>query len=411
MGYAREAIKGVSWTGGTRVFIRAISFGRTIILARILTPMQFGFFGIATIVLSLLEILTETGINIFLIQKKENIDQYINTAWSISILRGLVIGFIIFLGASPIASFFNTNKVYPLLLIASLIPCIRGFINPSVVKFVKDLRFNLEFFYRSSIFFVESIAGLLLVLFLNDVSGLLWGLVIGAFFEVFLSFVMIRPIPVPRFSWAYFFEIIGKGKWMTFTGIFGYLYYNVDDIVIGKLLGASSLGFYDMAYKLSLLPMTEVSDVVMKVTLPLFVKISDDTVRLKRAFFRSFMVMSFFVIPLSLVLSLFPQQIIVLILGKQWVAAADVLRILAIFGAVRALSLSVFSPFYAKQKQEIITVITLISLIGLSVTIVPFVSLWGMVGGAYSSLFGLLLSIPIILFSINKLFKSHGKTT
>lgn len=407
MGYTKEAIKGATWTGGVRVFTRAISFARTLILARLLTPTQFGFFGITAIFVALLEIFTETGINIFLIQKNENIDRYINTAWIVSIVRGTIISIIIYFSASPIASFFNTKEVNDLLIIASIIPVIRGFINPSVAKFVKELAFKREFYYRTSVYFVESISGLILVFALNDVSGLVWGLVIGAVFEVGYSFLFAHPTPLPRFHKIYLFEIVGKGKWLTFTGIFSYLYHNVDDIVVGKLLGAGALGYYDMAHKLSLLPMTEVSDVVMKVTLPLFVKMSDDTKRMKRAFIRSFIAMSFFVIPVSLILFVFSEQVITIVLGEQWLAASNLLRVLAIFGAIRALSLSILPPFYAKQKQEIVTYINLVGFIGLSVTIVPFVSLWGLVGAAYSSLLGLIVSIPIILYSLKKLFETN----
>ena len=100
MGYTKQALKGITWIGFFRVATRGISYIRIIILARILTPSQFGTADIALLILSITEVFTETGINIFLIQQKEKIDKYVNTAWIVSIIRGLLIALVIFISAS-----------------------------------------------------------------------------------------------------------------------------------------------------------------------------------------------------------------------------------------------------------------------------------------------------------------------
>jgi len=91
MGYFKDAVKGLSWMTAFRVLYRLIGVARIAIIAHILTPFSLGVFGIVTIVLGFLEIITETGINIFLIQEKDDINGYINTAWVVSIVRGLLI--------------------------------------------------------------------------------------------------------------------------------------------------------------------------------------------------------------------------------------------------------------------------------------------------------------------------------
>ena len=92
----RETAKGISWVGGFRFTSRLIAYGKLAIIARLLTPELFGVYGIATLVLAFLEIFTETGINTVLIQEKKKIDKYIDTAWIISVIRGIVIAIIIF---------------------------------------------------------------------------------------------------------------------------------------------------------------------------------------------------------------------------------------------------------------------------------------------------------------------------
>ncbi len=97
MGYYKQALNGISWMGLLRIFTRSLALIKIAVLARILLPAQFGIYGIATLVLGLLEMLTETGINIFLIQQKEKVDEYVDSAWVVSIIRGFIIGVSIFI--------------------------------------------------------------------------------------------------------------------------------------------------------------------------------------------------------------------------------------------------------------------------------------------------------------------------
>src|SRR3989338_7346307 len=129
MGYRTDVFKGISWMGLLRGSTRAITFVRLAILARILTPAQFGVFGIASLMLSFLEIITETGINIFLIQEKKDIREYLNSAWAVSIIRGFLIAFILLASAPFIANFFNSEESIHVIYLIALVPMIRAFIN------------------------------------------------------------------------------------------------------------------------------------------------------------------------------------------------------------------------------------------------------------------------------------------
>lgn len=405
MGYTKEALKGITFVGLIRILTRLFSFVKTIIVARILSPYDFGLFGIATLVLVFVEILTETGVNIFLVQNRKNVDDYISTSWLVSIIRGFIISIVIFLLSSFIANFFNAPASRNLLFLISVVPLLRGFINPSVVKFQKDLRFSTEFFYRSSTFFVETLFSIFLVIITKSVAGLVWGMILGVLFEIIFSYLYARPIPKFSFNPILFKEVIGFGKWITASTIFNYFYQHGDDMAVGRLLGARNLGIYDMAYRISLVPITDIADVVFRVTFPVYVKISTDLKRLKRAFFRSLAFVVLLILPIGLVLFLFPREIIIFTLGDKWLEAAPVLRILAIFGVVRAISVFSGSIFLSLEKQKIVSLISLVGLVGLGVTIVPFVLNWGIMGAALSALVGTALTLPVVFFYLYKIFK------
>ena len=152
MGYLKDTIKSLSWMGALRVFIRGLTFIRLVILARILTPNQFGLFAIASLALAFLEIISETGINVFFIQDEGDFRSFVDTAWIISITRGTFIFLVLILTAPLIVSFFNSPASLTLIFWISLVPFLRGFINPSEAKFQKELEFNKEFYFRTLIF-------------------------------------------------------------------------------------------------------------------------------------------------------------------------------------------------------------------------------------------------------------------
>src|SRR3989344_4884814 len=258
MGYIQQTIKGISWTGGFRIASRGIAFLRIFILARLLTPEQFGLFAIASLVITFLDVFTETGINIFLIQKTNDAHKFINAAWIISIIRGICMMLLIIISAPLITLFFHAPDILLLLLIASLVPFIKGFINPSVIFFQKDLYFHKEFSYRLTIFIIESFVTIVLALLTHHAISLIGGLVIGAISEVLLSFVLLHPKPSLIYEIEKIKAIVHHGKWVTFYGICNFIAQEADTVIVGKLLGPGSLGIYQMGYKIATLPVSEI---------------------------------------------------------------------------------------------------------------------------------------------------------
>lgn len=406
MGYTGQTIKGFSWLGGLRIITRILTFIKTLIVARILSPGEFGIFGIATLLLTLIEILTETGINIFLVQRKDNVDKYISTAWVISIIRGLVIASVIFISAPFVANFFHSPDSYKVIILISLVPIIRGLINPSIIKLQKELLFHKEFYFRSFLSILETAVSIYLITFFHSVVGLIYGMIITALLEMIISFLIVNPIPKLVLRPMFFRKIISHGKWITASTIFNYFYQHGDDIAVGRLLNVASLGLYDMAYRISLVPLSDFADIITRVVFPIYVKISDDKKRLQKAFLKTLFVVSIVVIPSGLILSLFAKEIITIVLGQKWIAAVPALQVLGIFGAIRAISVFSSTLFISIQKQNIMSLVSLIGFLGLALTIVPFINYWGIVGAGLSALVGTSCTIPIIFYYTYKyLFK------
>jgi lipopolysaccharide exporter len=405
MGYAKDTVKGISWMGGFRVVNRGMVFVKTALLARLLSPAQFGVFGIATLALGLLEVLTETGINVFLIQDKSDLDEYVDTAWIVSILRGLLISLIMLVMAPAVSSFFRSPESLAVLLLIALVPFLRGFLNPSEVVFQKELQFNKEFFFRSSIIFVDTVVAVVLSLITRSVFALIWGMIAGAILELAISFLLIKPRPKLAFDREKVKRVIERGKWITAAGIFNYLFSNGDNMVVGRLLGEAPLGTYSVSYKISTLPVSEISDVFAKVTFPVYVKISEDTKRLKRAFFRTFLVSGFLVTLAGLFIFIFSRQIVQIVLGPNWTAAIPVLKVLSVFGIVKGISNLPFSLFLALKKQEYVMGTTLVGIVALAASIIPLSLKYGLTGTGISVIVSTIATFPVLAYYLAKVFR------
>lgn len=392
MGYTESAIKGVSWMTGLQTVFRAFTFLKIVILARLLTPSQFGVFGIASLALSFLEILTETGINTILIQSKKEIRDYLDSAWVVSIIRGIVIFLGIVVLSPLITNFFKSPNALGIILLISLVPLVRGFINPAVVSFQKNLNFKYEFLFRSFLYFIDALVAIIVAFVTHSVYSLAIGLLVAAVFEVIFSFLFIKPIPKLKFNIIHLKEIFHLGKWVTSFSIFNYLGENLDNIVVGKLLGVSSLGIYQMAYRISILPITEISDVVSKVTFPLFSKIQDDKQRLKNAYIKTTLFTSVLTVCLGLTIFLFSNEIIQILLGPQWESAANVLKVLAIYGIIKSLISPASVVFLATAKQKYLAVVMFVRLLIVGLTIIPLVLTFGVIGAGYSQIIAVIIT-------------------
>jgi len=404
MGYTKQAAIGVGWMGALKVIIRGIGFVRIFILARLLLPSDFGLFGIAGLVLAFLEIFTETGINIFLIQSddKDILKKYVHTAWVVSIVRGFIMFVVIALLAHPLAEFFEAPRSVNLLLLIATVPLIKGFINPSIVTFRRSLQFQKEFLLRSSLMLIDSGLAIGYALYSRSAESLVIGLIAAAAFEVLFSFAFIKPRPSLKFDGKKFKEIIGSGKWITLNGIWAYIAQQGDDAVVGKILNSAQLGYYQLAYKFSLLPGSEITSTVQQVVFPVYSKIAGDKQRLRRAYFKSLLLISVLAIPMGLVLFIFAEPIIFYTVGENWMPAAQALKPLALFGMIGSLVTTENMLFYAVKRQDLASNINLLKAIVLVIAIVPLTMHYGIVGAGYASLLSLLAIVPPTIFYVKK---------
>ncbi len=400
----KTSIKSFSFVTAGRLILRGGNILKTVFVAKILglTPNEFGLFGIAVLVAGLIEIITETGINVFLLQEKEPVQKYQDTAWVISIWRGLFIFIIIFLSAPLIATLFHSPQALNLIRLISLVPLIRGLIHPACISFQKILRFDSDFYYRSLIVFIELLFTAIFTLYYRNAYGLVWGLIFSAVFETLLSLLLFRPLPKFILDKIQARLILSRGKFVTAYGIFDYLYTNGDNIIVGLLLGYTALGLYQNAYRISTLAASETMGIFYKVSLPNFVQISHDKKALFTASKKYLLPYSLLLIFINLVVFFFADFFVHLLLGPAWIMAVPLVKILSFMGTIRAVTYSFNALFISLKLQQNVTIITLTSMTVLLISLVPFIHLFGLVGAGYSALLASISALPVTFYFLKK---------
>jgi len=394
---AHRVIKSGFWVFALRVSYLVLYFARIVILARILGPLDFGSMGIALLVMSILEAFTQTGTLHALIQKKEDIRPYLDPAWTISVLRGAILGGVIFAAAPFAARFFTAPDVVPIIRGYGLALVIGGLINTGVVEFQKNLEFHRQALYNFGGNVTNFVVVVVAALLLRSVWAFVLADIAHRIALVFLSF-RLHPYR-PKWSWQpdKMRELFKFGRWVSGSSAIQFLSTQGDDIFVGKVLGTASLGFYQMAYRISNTPTTEVSGVIGQVMFPTYAKLQDNRLRLKEAYFKTFQIMIAPAFMLIAILFALGPDIIRVMLGEKWLPMVPAMQILALAGAARAVTVTIGDLFFGIGRPRIQTGWEFVRLVVMAALLIPLTNAYGLPGAAAAVLVSLV--VPLVGFA------------
>ena len=315
---SRKAVEGGVWVVASRFSTQFLALVKLIVLARILSPDDFGIMGIALMVVAVAERFSQTGLQQALIQKPLDIRDDLNLTWTFLLLRGLFLCLMIVLLAPWIAVFFHLPRAVPIIRVMGISLLVQSLGNIGIVYFHRELIFKKQFFYQFGGDAAEFVTALILALTLRNVWALALGLLAGRCMSSILSYAL--HAYRPRWSWngRKLRALLSFGKWISFSNIFIFISSFLDTIVVGKLMGAASLGYYRIAYQISHMPSTEITQVVSQVSFPAFAKIQQDVDKLSQAYHRVLrltMVSSF---PVAILIAVLVPDFTTIFLGPKW---------------------------------------------------------------------------------------------
>ncbi len=376
---------------------------RLIILARLLAPHDFGLLGIALLTMATLETFSHTGFHAALIQKKVITEAYLNSAWTVSTIRGIILFTILYCIAPLAAEFFNAPEAKHIIQVIGLSILFQAITNVGVIYFQKELEFKKLFLYQLSGTLADFIVAVYTALLLRNVWALVFGLLAGRIVRCIMSYCIHPYRPHISLDFEKVKELFRFGKWLLGSSILVFLITQGDDIFVGKLLGATMLGFYQIAYRISNIPATEITHVLSQVTFPAYSKLQYNIPKLREAYLKVLQVTAFLSFPMAGLLFVLAPDFTRIFLGEKWMPMVPAMQVLALWGLLRSLGATTGPIFLSIGKPKLLTQLQCLALLFLSILIYPFTIKWALVGTSLAVLFSTLVPNVVALFIVIKI--------
>lgn len=325
-----RTFSGFSWAilgSGTQV---ALKIGVLAVLARLVSPKEFGLMGIATMVVEFSKMFSHMGIGPALVQREKLENSHLITGFTLSLSMGIFFGGILYMIAPILSIFFRMPELTNVLRVISLVFLIDSLTLIAQALMQRHMKFKISTAIEVTSYLVGyGFVGILLAY----MGWGVWALVVANLSQAGLfTLLMVIFQPFPKklgFEISAFKELIFFGGGMTLAKIGNYLATQGDNIVVGRTLGAGALGIYGRAYQFMVMPASLFGNALDKALFPAMAKVQNDKQRLAKAYLAGVSVIALVSIPISLMIIFLAHEIVMVLLGSAWSEVILPLQILS----------------------------------------------------------------------------------
>ena len=323
-----KTFKGTIWSGIERFSVQGIAFVVMIIMARILTPEDYGLVGMLTVFIAISQSLVDSGFSQALIRKQYRSEIDNSTVFYFNIAVGIALYLILFFCAPLIAKFYDEPILVPLTRIISLSIIINSFVVVQRALFIVEIDFKTQAKASVLAAIASGTVGITMAYTGWGVWAIVWYQIVNLLVNVSLLWFFSTWRPRWLYSWNSFRELFTFGSKLALSALLDTLYNNIYLLVIGKLFKSSDLGYYTRAQQFASFPSSNLTGIFQRVTYPVFCTIQNDDDRLRGVYRRFLRLSAFVVFPLMTGLAAVAHPLILIFLKEQWIFAATLLSIL-----------------------------------------------------------------------------------
>jgi lipopolysaccharide exporter len=388
---ARRVRSGVAWNVSSSLIGELIRFVRSIALARLLVPEDFGLFGMALTIVAAVNAVTALGLDRTIVAQKfdssEELKSHLDTVWSAELIRSLIIALLVAASALPISRFYGQAQLIAIVPLLGLISFIQGFQNIGLVLLRKEISFAKIFWYE----LVTNAFGLAITVALAVVLRNVWALVIGLLLTsaagTLLSYGFHPYRPRLALERKALSRAWSMGKFMLIIAIASYPMNMADNVMVGRLLGSGALGNYSLAFNISSTPIQVLAFAFGAVLFPAYAELTTHRPKqLEQAFVKVFSLSLAAFITVALTFYLIGSDMVHVLFGSKWTTAGMVLPLLALIIPFRGFNLIVTPLFYAANRSSYVAVGRIIEAVVFLVLLYPFIKAFGLSGAAWAGL-------------------------
>jgi lipopolysaccharide exporter len=386
-------LRSAGWVTLGRVGQTAVSTLSLLVLARLLDPKAFGLVALAGAILVVLELLQGSGVGAALIYRRHEVKEAAGSALVFSTLTGVALFGLALVGSPLLARAFGQPDATDVMRGLSVVLLIRGLgIAPTAIL-ERGLNFRAWTVGELAATLAQAVISLSLAF-----AGLgVWSLVLGsigaACFRTTTFWFLVPFRPSPRHaSWRVLRELVGYGRFVAAGNLVTLFTRTLDNLVVARLLGATALGFYAVAFRLANMPANVFVGVVGRVMFPAYARLQDDRPAFRRAFVQNLQRIALLALPVGVGLAVAGEPIVSALLGDSWLAAVDPLRVLAVYALVRSFASPCGAVYQAAGKPGLVPLLALPMLVVMIPALILLTHRFGATGAAFAMLLAMVCS-------------------
>ena len=387
--------KGLAWSMIERFATQGVQFLFSIILARLLSPNDYGIIAMPLVFLAIAQCFIDSGFSTALIRKPQLSDEDLSTAFYFNIGVGIICYLVLFCTSPLIADFYKTPILDKLLKVTALATLFNPLCAVQQAILTKEINFKTQAVVSLSGAFFSGIIGLVFAYNGFGVWALVFQQVGGYLIRTILLWILCKWMPKLLWSWESFHYLWGFGSKMLGSGLLETIYNNIYPIVIGKYFSAQDLGNYTRAQQFSALPSSNVTGVLQRVTFPVLSYIQNEDDRLAINYRKILKLSAFLIFPMMLMLSAIADPLIRVLLTDKWRGCVILLQIICLqmmWYPIHAINLNLLT---VKGRSDLFLRLEIFKkIVGVSILCVsiPNGIIWMVRGGVLSSLIALIIN-------------------
>lgn len=323
-----KTLRGTVWSSIERFSVQGVSFVVMIIMARILTPDDYGLVAMLTIFIAISQSLVDSGFSNALIRKQDRDETDNSTVFYFNIGVGILLYLILFLCAPLISRFYDEPLLTPITRVISLSVLINSLVVVQRAILTSSIDFKTQAKASMSAAIISGVVGITMAYTGYGVWSIVWYQLTNLTVNAVLLWLLSRWRPRWLYSWRSFRELFGFGSKLAVSGILDTLYNNIYLIVIGKIFSASDLGYYTRASQFAQFPSSNLTGIISRVTYPVLCTMQDDLPRLRDVYRRFLRLSAFIIFPLMIGLAAVAKPLILILLREQWAFSIILLQII-----------------------------------------------------------------------------------
>jgi teichuronic acid exporter len=333
-----RTIQGVSWNLIGNVAGSGISFFVGIVLARLLTPADFGLVGMISILLAISNSIVESGISTALIRKSSISETDYSTAFIFNMLIGILLYLGLFLTSPLIATFFSEERLINLVRVLGLIVIINAFAFVHQTILTRNVSFKSLSICSITSSTLSGAIGIYLALIGFEYWSIVWQFVLRQFFNTILLWLSTKWIPSTGFSKTAFKSLFSFGSNVLFSGLISTFQQNLYYLIIGKIFSVQTLGYYNRAESFNALATSNITGTFSKVFFPVLSSLQNDRTRLRSGLVKVNCTTFLICATIMVFIAATAEPIIVLLIGSKWSESIWMLQLMSLATIVMPLN-------------------------------------------------------------------------